>query len=156
LLASRSQTLRTLNQISWETVEFMTRMLHAADRFGEETSEGLFACFGGVVGVILGYALSLEEPAASFALTGPLGGALGIMAGIFFRRGPGRFWLEWKVQNRQIEDQAKARQAELLLEQLRSLPTDAPYGVREEIWTAYRNILRELAQASSRRLGPAE
>lgn len=153
MLQNKSQTLRTLDQISWETVEFMGRLLHAADRLSEETSEGLFASFGGVVGVIGGYALSLETPSASFALTGPLGGALGILLGVLIRRGPGRFMVEWRVQNRQIEDQAKARQAELLLDQLRSLPTDAPYGVREEIWTAYRNIVRELAQASSKRLG---
>lgn len=152
MLQNKSQSLRALDQISWETVEFMARLLHAADRWSEETSEGLFATFGGVVGVMGGYMLSLDSPGVSFALMGPLGGALGILLGVLVRRGPGRFWIEWKVQTRQIEDEAKARQAELLLNQLRSLPMDAPYGVREEIWTAYRNIVRELTQASNRRL----
>lgn len=146
MLQNSSKTLQFMDQISWETVEFMRRLFQTADDIKRETSEGLFAALGGVLGVIGGYAMSLDMKGVSFELAGPLGGALGILLGTMIRRGPRRFALEWSLQSREIEDQAKTKQAETLLGQLRSLPAEAPYEVREEIWTAYRNIVRELAQ----------
>ena len=144
---NRIQTLEALDQVSWETLDFMRRIFHAPDGSEGQSSEGLVAALGGVVGVLAGYVYS----PADFTLTGPLGGALGILFGIFLRRGPRRLFIEWRVQNREIEDGARARQAAIFLDQLRSLPEDAPYEVREELWSAYRNVLRELSRPPERK-----
>ena len=54
--------------------------------------------------------------------------------------------LERRVKDREIENAAKGRKAELILKHLGELPDDAPYEVREDMWRAYRNILQDLAQ----------
>jgi hypothetical protein len=123
----------------------MKRIFHAGEGSDEPSSEGLIAALGGVLGVLGAF----EFWPADFAITGPLGGALGILAGIFFRRGPRRLLLEWRVQNRAFEDAAIARQAAIFLDQLERLPEDAPYEVREELWAAYRNVLREISRPVS-------
>jgi len=145
LLHDRSlQVLSTLDEASWETVQFTKHLFHAPEN--EPSSEGLVATFFGVLGVLAAYALSLSHPSVAFSLAAPVGGALGIMLGLLLRMGPRRLALERRLKNREIENLAKTRKAELFLQQLGALPEDAPYEVREDIWRAYRNIVQDLAQ----------
>jgi len=138
------QVLNTLDQASWETMLFTKHLFHA--REDEPSSELLVAVFFGVLGVLAAYAYSASEPAGTFAVAAPVGGALGVMLGVLLRMGPRRLALERRVKNWEIENLAKARKAELILKHLGELPDDAPYEVREEMWRAYRNIVQDLAQ----------
>ncbi|HYA80077.1 MAG TPA: hypothetical protein VED87_04000 [Methylocystis sp.] len=138
------QALNTLDQASWETMQFTKQLFH--ESWDEPSSEALVATFFGLLGVLAAYAYSASEPAGTFPVAAPVGGALGIMLGVLFRRGPRRLALERRVKDREIENAAKGRKAELILKHLGELPDDAPYEVREDMWRAYRNILQDLAQ----------
>lgn len=144
----RPNALVLLHNASDETSRFLDTLARTSDRLAERTSEGLFGTLGGVLGSIAAYGLTLAVPAASFAIAAPLGGGLGIVVGLLAVRGTGRLRLERRIQEQSLLSGA-------ILEQIKSLPKNAPPAITQKLWEDYERTIGTLGTTRNIKALPA-
>lgn len=101
-----------------------------AEKYSGKTSEFLAAIVGGVLGLSGGYGITFLG--ASLILSGPFGLAFGAAAGLLLWRGRGQQKIEKANKN-------NAAIKTSLLNEIKSIPNDAPPSIKAKLWEAYNN-----------------
>ncbi|WP_139236730.1 hypothetical protein [Rugamonas rubra] len=124
---------KRLGQTLQESKKLFNHLSAQSRAASASNSSTLFGMLGGFVGAGAAYTIPFYTTATFLGLA-PILTGLGIVLGVIAFRGPSRFKLESKLEMHQ-------RSIEVVLEEIRRLPKNAPQDVRDEAWNTYKHLL---------------
>jgi hypothetical protein len=129
-------------KVEAERISKLTRreLEEVAEKYSKAPSEVLAGIIGGVLGGCGGTAVSMTA-GAMLVVSGPLGLALGVAAGILIFRGPS-FWRLERATH-------KLRGSlDLIKAELATLPPEAPKDVKDQLWQDYGLLMHQYTEVA--------
>jgi hypothetical protein len=142
------KAIRELDQVAKQTEDFLSRLASASEKLSKKDSSALFGTAGGLLGVLVGLAISPFIGISFLALSTPLTG-LGVLGGILAHRGRRRVRLEKRIAENSLA-------ANEILDRIKNLPRNAPEEVRADLWQTYRLLNKGYESQSAVLLAPKE
>jgi hypothetical protein len=144
----KAQALDDLSSINGQITRVINAVVSGSKSIAAQNSTVVAGVFGGFCGLSGAYLITSFVATLSFPILGPLFTGLGIAAGVlFFRRA--NLGAESDAARGQIALDENERIAKVILARIQKLPKNAPVEVRQELWTQYALVAKELAQLAS-------